>query len=248
MKYVSFENSIIKRSIGFVLLLILFCGCSEGQTEMEKFRGAPVNSLMPLPAASSSGTVSLEETIAHRRSVRNFSAEPLSLAEVSQLFWAAQGITSPQNGFRAAPSAGATYPLFLFFVAGNVTDVEPGIYLYHPDEHALEKVLQGDYRTQVCQAALSQKFIEAAPALIVIAGVFSRTTLRYGSRGENYVYMEAGHVGQNIYLQATALGLATVAVGAFKTDQLANALGLFNTETPLYIFPVGKPGVGFPAK
>ncbi|MDD2998932.1 MAG: SagB/ThcOx family dehydrogenase [Candidatus Riflebacteria bacterium] len=208
---------------------------------MQEFRGAPTMPLISLPDATSSGTLSLEKAIASRRSIRSFVDAAVSLAQISQLLWAAQGITSPQKGFRAAPSAGATYPLSLFLITGNVETLAPGVYLYHPRQHALEKIVDGDRREQVCQAALSQRFIASAPAVIAIAGVLSRTTRRYGKRGEIYVYMEAGHAGQNIYLQAASLGLGTVAVGAFKPDQLASSLELLNSETPLYLFPVGTP-------
>ncbi|MCM8815909.1 MAG: SagB/ThcOx family dehydrogenase [Candidatus Omnitrophica bacterium] len=190
-----------------------------------------------LPSPEIKGKISLEETIAKRRSIRNYSDEKLSLKELGQLLWAAQGITAGWGG-RTVPSAGATYPLEIYVAAGNVDFLKPGLYHYKPGYHNLEKILDGDIRKKLCDAALGQKWIEKAPATIIIAADFSRTRKRYGERGTRYVFIEAGHAGQNIYLQSEALGLGTVAIGAFDDNQIQDILKIKNDV--LYLMPVGK--------
>jgi SagB-type dehydrogenase family enzyme len=192
-----------------------------------------------LPDPVLKGSISVEEAISKRRSVREYKDEPLRLEELGQLLWAAQGITSPK-GFRAAPSAGATYPLEIYVSVKErgVIGLPAGIYHYDPFDHSLTLIKEGDHSLEIYRASLNQEWVKEAPICIIIAADFSRTTSRYGARGERYVYMEAGHVGQNIYLQATALDLGTVAVGAFYDDQLRSIIGC--EEAPIYIFPVGR--------
>ena len=193
--------------------------------------------VVPLPEPRLRGEMSVEEAIAKRRSVRSYRDESLTLEELSQLLWSAQGITS-SNGYRSAPSAGATYPFEVYVVVGNVEGLELGIYRYIPGKHALELVKSGDYRIELQRACLDQEWVGSAPVDIVLVAFYERTTEVYGERGVRYVHMEAGHIGQNVYLQATALGLGTVAVGAFHDDEVASLLG---TEgAPLYVFPVGR--------
>ncbi|MGQ9473369.1 MAG: SagB/ThcOx family dehydrogenase [Candidatus Caldatribacteriaceae bacterium] len=194
-----------------------------------------------LLAPKRESSLSLEEALFRRRSVRSFQGEPLLLEELAQLVFAACGITEELYGFRTAPSAGALYPLELLVVVGKVEGLSPGIYRYLPQKHQLEKLLSGDRRAELCQAALSQGSIREAPVVLVIAAEYEKTTRRYGERGIRYVHMEAGHVGQNIYLQAESLGLGTVAIGAFQDQEVARALNLPPKLVPLYIFPVGKP-------
>ncbi|MDI3474513.1 MAG: hypothetical protein PWQ79_1533 [Thermococcaceae archaeon] len=193
--------------------------------------------IVELPPPRLEGSMSLEEAIAKRRSRREYKNEPLTLEELGQLLWAAQGITSP-DGKRAAPSAGATYPFEVFVVAGNVEGLEPGIYHYDPFTHSLELVKAGDFRRELQKAALDQKWVGDAAVDIVLVAFYERTTKVYGERGYRYVYMEAGHIGQNIYLQATSLGLGTVAIGAFHDEEVARIIG--TDGAPLYIFPVGR--------
>ena len=195
-----------------------------------------------LPEPRTQGDVSLEEAISRRRSIRRYARASLALDQVGQLLWAAQGITEPGRGFRAAPSAGATYPLELHLVVGEgaVEGLAPGVYRYLPEGHQLKQRLEGDLRGRLSAAALGQPWVKEAPIAIVITAVYQRTTARYGERGIRYVHLEAGHVGQNIYLQAVALGFGTVAVGAFQDDAVAALLQLPPEEIPLYIFPVGQ--------
>lgn len=194
-----------------------------------------------LPPPSQKGSMSLEEAVTRRRSIRDFTPQPISLPQLSQILWATQGITNTSSGDKAVPSAGATYPLEIFVVCGsNVEGIEDGIYHYNPGNHSLTQHQKGDARLELARAALDQEFIYEAPVAIVICAVYERTMMRYGNRGERYVHMEVGHAGQNIYLQATALGLATVAVGAFYDEQVRRVLRLDKQYKPLYIMPVGK--------
>lgn len=196
-----------------------------------------------LPPPSQKGSVSLEEAIARRRSVRDFTPEPISQSQLSQILWATQGISNTRGRYRTVPSAGATYPLEIFVVCGRngITGIDDGIYHYDIDSHSLTLHYKGDVRLELAGAALDQEFIYEAPVDIVICAVYERTTGRYGSRVERYVHIEVGHAGQNIYLQATALGLATVAIGAFDDEQVREVLRLDKQYKPLYIMPVGKP-------
>ena len=195
-----------------------------------------------LPSPRQKGSMSLEEAIARRRSIRSFTRQPVSQSQLSQILWVAQG-TSDISWNRTVPSAGATYPLEVFVVCGTncIEQISEGIYHYNVDSHSLTLHYKGDMRLELARAALGQEFIYEAPVDIVICAVYERTLRRYGARGEKYVHMEVGHAGQNIYLQATALGLATVAIGAFYDEPVREALRLDKQYRPLYIMPVGRP-------
>jgi len=195
--------------------------------------------VISLPPPRIDGKVSVEAALRQRRSVRVYGSGGLTLAEVGQLLWAAQGVTS-RNGLRTAPSAGALYPLEAHLIAADVAGLAPGIYRYHTAAHSLVVTLADDDRAALCRAALSQSAIREAPATVILSAVFARTAAKYGQRGEGYVRMEAGHAAQNLYLQATALGLGTVAIGAFDDGAVARALSLPANESPLYIMPVGR--------
>jgi SagB-type dehydrogenase family enzyme len=183
--------------------------------------------------------MSVEEALMKRRSVRVFKEGPVMLAELSQLIWAAQGVTDPR-GPRTAPSAGALYPLELYVVAGNVNGLPQGLYKYGPGRHELLSVAKGDRRNDLCNAALGQSSIRRAALVLVLSGVYERTTAKYGERGIRYVHMEAGHAAQNVYLQAVPLGLGTVVIGAFHDEEVKKVLKLDDKERPLYIMPVGR--------
>jgi len=205
--------------------------------------GEPHQNYQPvrLPAPDYRGDVSVEAAIHGRRSIRDFRNTPLSLQEIAQILWAAQGITEPGTGLRSAPSAGAMYPLETYLMAGSVTDLAPGLYQYQPQQHTLLKHHEGDLRADLSRAALGQPFIKQAPVSIVLSAVFERTTSRYGDRGMRYVHMDVGHSGENIYLQCVALGLGTVVVGAFRDAEVHRALELPESVQPLYIMPIGHP-------
>ena len=197
-----------------------------------------------LPPPRQKGSIFLEEAIARRRSIRDFTPEPVSQSQLSQILWAAQGITDASLKLRSVPSAGATYPLEIFIACGEncVEGIDEGVYHYNINDHSLDLHYRGDVRPDIAGVALYQEFIYEAQVDIVICALFERTTRRYGNRGERYVHIEVGHAGQNIYLQATALGLATVAVGAFNDEQVRKVLRLNMQIKPLYSMPVGRPG------
>ena len=185
--------------------------------------------------------LSLEEAIETRRSVRDYSAEPLSLEELSRLLHAAQGITEGRWGLRAAPSAGALYPIELYALVHDVAGLEPGIYHYAVQQHGLELLQRGDFRAAVTQAGLWQDFLGQANVCFVLSAIFQRTRWKYRERAYRYVLLEAGHVGQNLYLAATSMGLGACAVGAFLDDDLNGLLGLDGREEAvLYLISVGR--------
>lgn len=195
------------------------------------------------------GPVSLEKVIKERRSVRSYSDEALSVADAAQLLWAAYGITEPRpdgpafmrGGLRTAPSAGALYPFEIYLVAGKVTGLAAGVYKYVSTSHELVRVQAGDQRGALCAAALGQGWIRQVPAALVVAAVFARTTKKYGERGsERYIWMDAGFVGENVYLQARALGLGCCIAGAFNDAAVKQTVKMTEDETPVCILGVGK--------
>ncbi len=187
-----------------------------------------------LPPPRTEGAVSLEAAIAGRRSVRAFSDRALSLEEVGQLAWAAQGVTDPR-GLRAVPSAGALYPLELYLVLPD------GLYHYVPADHSLMRLSTEDLREGLYEAGVRQDALREAPAIFVFTAVVARTEGRYGNRAERYVHMEVGHAAQNLALQAVALGLGSVPIGALDDGGVQALLGLPEDHAPLYLVPVGYP-------
>ncbi len=190
-----------------------------------------------LPPPKTKGEMSVEEALAKRRSVRSYKKEKLKLEDVSQVLWAAYGITSSWGG-KTCPSAGATYPLVIYLVAGEVDGLKPGVYQYLPEEHFLKLILEKDVREELTNASWGQEYISNAPCNIIIAADYKRTTGRYGERGMRYVQNEVGHSGQNIHLQCEALGLGTVVIGAFSDSVVKKILGI--KEEPQYIMPIGR--------
>lgn len=196
------------------------------------------SNILQLPEPMSGPVGTLDALLRERRTIRTFSPEPVTLAQIGQLLWAAQGITSP-DGLRTAPSAGALYPLELHLLAGGVTGLPVGHYRYLPSRHGLEQMASADRRNAIAQAALGQAWIAEAPAILVVAAVPERTRAKYGARGRRYVDMEVGHASQNLLLQATALGLGCAVVGAFDDAALHRLLTLPREEEPLAILPIG---------
>jgi len=193
-----------------------------------------------LPPPKRIGKMSLEEAISKRSSVRDYRDESISLDQLSQLLWAAQGITHG-GMFRAAPSAGATYPLELFVVAGKVEGLKAAIYRYDAKSHSLNLYMEGDQRQRFADAtSFRQEFIAQVPVDIIICAIYERTSNFYGERGIRYVHMDTGHAAENIALQAVALGLDTVMVGAFDDAGVSKVMRLPDELKPLYIIPVGK--------
>jgi SagB-type dehydrogenase family enzyme len=194
--------------------------------------------LIPLPAPWSEGPRSLEEALHLRRSTREFTPDAITLREAGQLLWAALGLTL--DGRRTVPSAGALYPIRAFLVAGGVSGLEPGLYQYHAERHALAPIAPEDCRAGLCAAALGQACVRAACLILILTGDYPRSAEKYGERALRYVYLEAGHAAQNVYLQAAALGLGTVAIGAFDDGEVSRMLRLSRAEHPLYLMPVGR--------
>jgi SagB-type dehydrogenase family enzyme len=194
---------------------------------------------IPLPKPRDAGTMTLTEAFRKRRSVRKYSDESLTLDEISQLLWAGQGITC-NDGNRTSPSAGGLYPIELYIVIAHVDNLESGIYRYDPIHHALALLGAGDQRTELADAAIQQECVMKCAASIIITADISKLSWKYRERAERYVFMESGHVSQNIHLQATAMNIGTVAVGAFSDDRVKAVLKLPANLNPLYIMPIGR--------
>lgn len=212
--------------------------------------------MIQLPSPRLDGEVSVERAMQGRRSVRGFREGPLPLDALSQLLWAAQGVTLPQEeappgftwewmgGRRTAPSAGALYPLELYAVVGSVEGLEPGLYRYVPTAHSLERVRSGDLREALWNVSLRQTAIQTAPATLVFAAVVARAAAKYGDRAERYTHIEVGAAGENVYLQCESLGLGTVFMGAFSDDGVKETLALPGNQRAFGIMPVGVPAGG----
>jgi len=195
--------------------------------------------IIKLPRPRAESETCLEEAIYKRRSVREYKDKSLALFEVAQLVWAAQGVTN-KDGLRSAPSAGALYPLEVYVMVGKVEGLAKGVYRYEPSEHELVRVRKGDYQVDLYNACLGQAWVKEAGMVLIFGAEFGRTTAKYGERGERYVHMEVGHAAENVYLQAVALNLGTVVVGAFDDEAVADILQMPKKEEPLYVMPVGK--------
>lgn len=217
-----------------LLVSLLAVGCSGQPRPAPGGDLPPTGQVVELPEPDRTGSVALEETLADRRSIREYTLGPLDDTTISQLLWAAQGVTSDQ-GARTAPSAGGTYPLELYIVR------EDGWYRYVPSEHHLIQIGSTDQRTALSAAALDQEAVADAPAVFVITAVYARTEQIYGDRAERYVQLEAGHAAQNLLLQAVAEGLAAVPIGAFRDGEVTSVLALPDDHEPLYLVPVGHP-------
>jgi SagB-type dehydrogenase family enzyme len=206
-----------------------------------RYKTYPEAERFPLPPPGGYRGLSVEEALDKRRSVRAYSGQPLSQEEFSRLLHAAQGITEPRRQYRAAPSAGALYPIELYPVVHNVSGLEPGVYHYAVREHELELVRSGDFRTEIMGAGLWQEFMGTANVCFVLTAIFQRTRWKYKNRTYRYVAFEAGHIGQNLYLSATSMGLGACAVGAFHDEDLNTLLEIDGEEEEsLYVITVGK--------
>jgi SagB-type dehydrogenase family enzyme len=227
-----------------MLSVVVLAGCSSSKSNTPGSSAPPVSSEVPitrtvdLPAPATTSSFSLEKSLLTRRSVRDYSATPLTLNEVSQLLWSAQGITSDSGG-RTAPSAGGLYPLEVYLITGQAVSLGQGIYRYKPEGHTLVLLKEADVREDLSEAALGQTAVKQASVNIVISAIYERTTQKYGDRGIRYAHMEVGHAAQNICLQAAALNLGAVTIGAFDDDKARVLLNMPANENPLYIIPVG---------
>ncbi len=229
-----------KSIIAFMIVFLLFSGIALLTERGHAMKHKDGSEIVKLPEPVKDGHVSVEKAISNRRSTRSFSDKPLTLQDVAQMLWAAQGISGPR-GYRTAPSAGALYPLEVYVATGNVESLPRGLYHYRTESHDLEIVSPGDHRQTIWEAALSQHPIREAPAVFVFLGVFPRTMGKYGKRGMQYVLIEAGHAAQNMLLQAEAMGLGHVPIGAFNDEMMRSILKIDGETHPLYIIPVGHP-------
>lgn len=229
-----------KRKILLILVCIVLLDSVLffGNTQEEKVTVA-------LPKPSLKGDVSVEEAIKSRRSTRSFKPDPLSKSQLSQLLWAAQGITitveEKKRSFRSAPSAGALYPIHVYVIVGEngLTDFIEGVYEYNPENHSLLKISGEDQRIALAKASYNQSWMGKAPVILMITAEYERSMKKYGERGVGYSKIEAGCVGQNIFLQAEALGLGAGIVGAFHDYEVMNILKVWGKPQPLLAMPVG---------
>jgi len=225
--------------ISFTCLFLTSNFCCQDNREENKMQNQDSDEIK-LPPPAYTGPISVEEALHKRRSIRDYSKEPLTIKEISQILWAAQGITEDKYKLRTTPSAGALYPLEIYIAVSNVKDLSAGLYKYIPRNHTVKKISDGDKLLDISNAALRQDAIENSSAIILIAAVYERTAVKYSSRTERYVDMEVGAAAQNIYLQSVSLEIGTVIMGAFKDDALKNILRLPENENPLAIMPLGK--------
>lgn len=206
----------------------------EIKTERSDLSALKVGESLNLPPPRLKGEISLEEAIAKRRSMRSFSGDSLSLEQISQLLWAGQGVTDHKRGLRSAPSAGAPdYPYNIYFVA------KEGVFLYIPEGHMITKVKEGDIRAEIADAAEGQSWIKNAGIIMVLFATYEYTE-KYGERGKMFVHIEAGHIAQNIHLQAVTLNLGSVPVGSLYPDKFKELIPMAKGEV-IYLIPVGQP-------
>jgi len=225
----------------FSFLFLPFFGICVEQVESSFLKGGKgkvkeTNIKLPLPKTT--GKMSLEEAIVNRESVRSFSKRQLTLEEISQLLWAAYGprhVDSITGASKTVPSAGALYPMEIYIVSPN------GVFHYFPSSHSLREISDKDLRSALSGAALWEEAIAQAAVNFVIACVYDRICWKYGERGMRYAHIEAGHIAQNIHLQAVCLGLGSVPIGAFNDTAVQKALYLPKDNIPIYIIPVGHP-------
>jgi SagB-type dehydrogenase family enzyme len=231
-------NDMFDREVFIIVIRLgLILGIIIGGMAIFPHDGQAEGIALPLPTLSSH--TSVETALHKRRSIREYLEKPVTLAEVSQLLWAAQGITT-EHGYRTAPSAGALYPLEVYLVAGHVTDLPAGVYKYRPRTHKLVNIAKGDHRSELASASLWQNSVKDGAIVLVLAAIYERTTIKYRRRGIQYVHMEVGHAAQNVYLQAVSLELGTVFIGAFDDDSVKDMLKMPDSERPLGIMPIGR--------
>jgi SagB-type dehydrogenase family enzyme len=232
MKKSRFLSFAVRVAIGFAMVTMLcqtYTGLPLAQAQEQK----STTSIIDLPPPVIDGSMSIEKALSERRTVRSYSDKPLSLEDISQILWAAQGITEPKRGLRTAPSAQASYLMKVYVLTGKVADLTTGMYQYQPQGHKLVKIADGDIKTELYSSA-PQNPIKNAPAAIVITGISNK------AKNPFWIYLEAGHIAQNICLEAISRNLGTVTMAGFKPEEVKKALKLPDNEQPVYIMPIGK--------
>jgi len=227
-RYFSISNLMLIFGLAILMLLPL-CLMDQSILAQEKRTGETVK----LPSPRQDSDVSIEKALLERRSIRSYKEEPLTLNELSQILWAAQGITEPKKGLRTAPSARALFLVEVYVLPGNVTNLSTGAYKYQPQGHDLIKIADGDKKAELFKA-VGQAPIKSAPVVLVFSGLSEKT------QRPAWMYLEAGHAAQNVYLQAVSLKMGGVVMGGFKDVNVRKVLNLSEKEQPLYIMPIGK--------
>jgi SagB-type dehydrogenase family enzyme len=214
----------------FASLAMLFQPCMGLRSAQAQ--EADPKATIDLPPPVFDGPMSLEKALLERRSVRVYKDEPLTLADISQILWAAQGITETKRGLRTAPSARALYPLNLYLLVGKVDGLPVGLYRYQPQGHKILKVHEGDKKAEL-HAAVGQAPIRGAAAVIVLTGMTRASN-------ERWIYLEGGHAAQNILLQAHSRKIGAVVMGGFRDEDVRKVLNVPESEQPVYIIPMGR--------
>jgi len=219
-------------------------GPLDWSTKPELYKTYPGSGKIALPAFELSRAMALDKVLRERRSVREFKPEPLSLGQLGYLLWASTGIGRTEDGyeFRTAPSAGALYPIETYVVVNDVRKLEPGLYHYAIRSHELERLKTADLRRPIAMAALGQAMCAAAPVVFVWTAIVARSKWKYRQRAYRYIYLDAGHIGENLALAAVSLGLGTCQIGALFDDEVNNILDIDGTEeTAIYMSVAGSP-------
>jgi SagB-type dehydrogenase family enzyme len=208
------------------------------------YKEYPKNPKIKLPKIIDMKTQSFHQAILSRQSIRDFSQKPLSLEQLSYLIWASTGIQRKQKGFafRTAPSAGALYPIETYIVINKVEEIPPGVYHYNISDHYLEELKKGDYRSVITEAALNQPMCYTAAAVFIWTAIFNRSKCKYGQRAYRYIYLDAGHIAQNLALSASSIHLGTCQIAALYDDQVNKIIDVDGvTESTIYLSVVGVP-------
>jgi SagB-type dehydrogenase family enzyme len=221
-------------------VVVIFLTCAGKGKQSKKLKSLPEQEIR-LPLPSISGKISIEEVIQKRRTIRAFKNKPLDIKKLSQILWAAQGITDKDSKLRAAPSAGALFPIWVYIAIGknSVEKIKEGVYKYRPERHTILKIREGDVLQKLALASLGQRWMKEAPIIIILTAQYSRVSIKYGQRGVRYAHIEVGHIGQNIFLQAEGIGLGAGIVGAFIDEAIINILKIPRDHRPLILMPVG---------
>ncbi|UCC59029.1 MAG: SagB/ThcOx family dehydrogenase [Candidatus Bathyarchaeum sp.] len=210
------------------------------------YKNYPNSTKIKLPPPKHAEAMSVDDAIRKRRSIRAFSQKPLTMKQLSYLLWASTGVQRKENGyeFRTAPSAGALYPIETYVIVNRVSGLEKALYHYSIKSHLLEELERGDFSTRIARAALGQEMFQGAAAIFVWTAIFDRSKWKYRQRAYRYVYLDAGHIAQNLALSATSLGLGSCQVGAFYDDEVNNIVGVDGAEeSVIYLSAVGYPEV-----
>ncbi len=222
----------------------LIGGYMDWTNKPEFYKKYPSAKTMMLSRETPTEALSIVDTLKKRRSVRSFSPKPLSLDALSFLLWASSGVHRREQGyeFRTAPSAGALYPIETYLLVNNVENLQKALYHYNIEAHALETLKVGDFAEKMAREALEQKMLIEASVALIWTAVFERSKWKYAQRAYRYVYLEAGHIAQNLALAATSIGLGSCQIAAFFDDEINQTLGVDGAEeSVLYLSVVGHP-------